>query len=270
MIDFLGYGAIGIALASAILSFRLLVAEQKKENPSEPILKMIKLFIGLTVFFALFFGFTELFKERKAKNFTVKSAVEFLRTADSTEFVLNSQPGSKNADVVLNFGKGESVILGGLLGDPTKNLNAKKGNDGNSWGIFFGDTPLGEIETELMEYRLIADSTNGKKFEKGTWYPVNDSDFWFKINEISGKFPNYVYNVSYGEGSNQNDVVEAPRSMDYSKTDDGYIFLKQEFERVYHKSWMKQYYVKFGAGLALAGTESVQKLNVHVIAVNLK
>lgn len=270
MIDFLAYGAIGIAMACAILSYRLLLNEQKKADPSESMLKMIKLFIGLTVFFALFFGMIELFKDRGSATMTIQAAAEHIRNADSSNIMLNSRPGSQKADVVLNFGDGESVILGGLLGDSAKNLNAKKSVDGTHWDIFFVETPLGEVETEWIEYRLIADSTNGKEFKKDVWYAVNDSDLWFKINEISGRSPNYVYNVSYAEGSSESELMVARKTIDYSKTNDGYIFLNQEFAHIHHDKWSRQYYVKFGAGLALKGGDAVQKLNVHVIAVALK
>jgi hypothetical protein len=270
MIDFLAYGAIGIAMACAILSYRLLLNEQKKADPNESVLKMIKLFIGLTVFFALFFGVIELFKDRGNRDLTVQAAADYLKNVDSSTYVLNSQPGSQKANVVLNYGDGESVVLGGLLGDSTKNLNAKKSKDGTHWDIFFGETPLGEIETEWIEYRLFADSTNGKEFKEGEWYPINDSDLWFRINEISGRSPNYIYNVSYAEGSSVSELVVARKTIEYSKTDNGYIFLNQDFARIHHDKWTRQYYVKFGAGLALKGAESVQKLNVHVIAVAVK
>ncbi|MFT6138026.1 MAG: hypothetical protein ACJAUR_001696 [Ulvibacter sp.] len=59
-IDFLKYGAIGVALALAILSYRLLSKEQDQENVREPMLKSIKTFFMLSILLSLFFGITEI------------------------------------------------------------------------------------------------------------------------------------------------------------------------------------------------------------------
>jgi hypothetical protein len=59
-IDFLKYGAIGIALALAILSYRLLSKEQEKEHVRDAMLKSIKTFFILSILLSLFFGVTEI------------------------------------------------------------------------------------------------------------------------------------------------------------------------------------------------------------------
>ena len=217
MIDlfkYLGYGAIGISLACAILSYRLLANEQKKAKPNESVLKMIKLFFGLTIFFALFFGVVELFKAGGGGDLDSQSAAEYLKNLDSSTYVLNSSPASAKADVVVNFGNGGSVTLGSLTDDPTRNLNARKSKDRTHWEIYLRETPLGQIETEWNEYRLLADSTDGKIFKTGVWYPISESDLWFRINEIVGKAPNTSYNVSYAEGTEVSDLIVARRSLD--------------------------------------------------------
>lgn len=55
-IDFLAYGAIGIALALAILSYRLLSREQQKDQVREPMLKSIRNYFILSIILSLFFG----------------------------------------------------------------------------------------------------------------------------------------------------------------------------------------------------------------------
>ena len=60
LIDFLKYGAMGISLALAILSYRLLSKEQDKENVREPMLKSIKNYFILAVLLSVFFGVIEI------------------------------------------------------------------------------------------------------------------------------------------------------------------------------------------------------------------
>ena len=59
-LNFLKYGAIGISLALAILSFRLLSKEQDKTEVRQPILNSIKTYIFLTLFLSVFFGSVEI------------------------------------------------------------------------------------------------------------------------------------------------------------------------------------------------------------------
>jgi|AP12_2_1047962.scaffolds.fasta_scaffold08630_2 hypothetical protein len=60
LIDFLKYGAIGISLALAILSYRLLTKEQDKTDVRIPMLKSIRNYFILAVFLSVFFGLLEL------------------------------------------------------------------------------------------------------------------------------------------------------------------------------------------------------------------
>ena len=59
-IDFLSYGAIGISLALAILSYRLLTKEQNSQAERPLMLKQIKNFLWVAVFLSVFFGLMEL------------------------------------------------------------------------------------------------------------------------------------------------------------------------------------------------------------------
>jgi hypothetical protein len=59
-LDFLKYGAIGISLALAILSYRLLSKEQDKPEVRIPILNSIKTYFLLAVFLSVFFGSIEI------------------------------------------------------------------------------------------------------------------------------------------------------------------------------------------------------------------
>ena len=58
-VNFLSYGAIGISLALAILSYRLLTKEQNSETERPAMLKQIKNFLGVAVFLSVFFGLME-------------------------------------------------------------------------------------------------------------------------------------------------------------------------------------------------------------------
>lgn len=64
-LDFLKYGALGIALALAILSYRLLSKEQDKDEVREPMLKSIRHYLFFAVVLSLFFGTVELLTEKQ-------------------------------------------------------------------------------------------------------------------------------------------------------------------------------------------------------------
>ncbi|HNV52597.1 MAG TPA: hypothetical protein PLH91_13630 [Tenuifilaceae bacterium] len=59
-INFLKYGAIGIALALAILSYRLLSKEQEKDTERPGFLRSIRNFMWLAIFLSVFFGLLEI------------------------------------------------------------------------------------------------------------------------------------------------------------------------------------------------------------------
>jgi len=59
-LDFLKYGAIGISLALAILSYRLLSKEQDKTEVRVPILNSIKIYFLFALLLSVFFGSTEI------------------------------------------------------------------------------------------------------------------------------------------------------------------------------------------------------------------
>ncbi len=59
-LDFLKYGAIGISLALAILSYRLLSKEQDKSEVRIPILNSIKMYFLFALLLSVFFGSTEI------------------------------------------------------------------------------------------------------------------------------------------------------------------------------------------------------------------
>ena len=270
MLSYLSYGAIGIAMATAILSYRLLASEQKKATPNESILKMIKLFMGLTIFFSVFFGVVELVKKKETTvNLSLASAAQYLSESDSTQLVLSSKPGSQEAAIYLNHGADQTTKLGELINNSDIDLKGVKGTDKALWNICHGSTVLGKVKLDVKEYSLIADSTGSKHFKIGEWHPIDESDFWFKINSITGKSPNYLYNITFGEGHDLAKIIPASRTLEYSKTSDGYIHLSKPFQHVRNDAWKHQYYVKFGAGLATYNSKSVQRLNVHVISIDV-
>ncbi|MFP4017985.1 MAG: hypothetical protein ACLFUH_01945 [Bacteroidales bacterium] len=78
LLDFLKYGALGIALALAILSYRLLSKEQDKEEVREPILKSIRYYLFFAVILSLFFGTVELVSENDNEGEQAKMAISAL------------------------------------------------------------------------------------------------------------------------------------------------------------------------------------------------
>lgn len=74
-IDFLTYGAIGIALALSILSYQLLSKEQKRDDVRELMLKYIRTFFLLSITLSLFFGITEIIKAASSDDQTGREKV---------------------------------------------------------------------------------------------------------------------------------------------------------------------------------------------------
>lgn len=64
-IDFLKYGAIGVSLALAILSYRLLSKEQDQPGVRLPMLNSIKWYFGFALLLSVFFGSAELLSSKK-------------------------------------------------------------------------------------------------------------------------------------------------------------------------------------------------------------
>ena len=90
-LDFLKYGAIGISLALAILSYRLLSKEQDQKEVRLPMLKSIKSYFMLAVFLSVFFGLLEVatkvfFQQGSSQNTDIENIWEahFSDFPDST------------------------------------------------------------------------------------------------------------------------------------------------------------------------------------------
>ncbi len=83
-VDFLKYGAIGISLALAILSYRLLSKEQEKDAVRPEMLKSIKNYFLLAIFLSVFFGSTELVLKITGKN--ISGSNEILESIWSDNF----------------------------------------------------------------------------------------------------------------------------------------------------------------------------------------
>lgn len=61
LLEFLKYGAIGIALALAVLSYKLLAREQDKTEVRPPVLNTIKFYFIFSIFLSLLFAGVELY-----------------------------------------------------------------------------------------------------------------------------------------------------------------------------------------------------------------
>ncbi|MFO7940700.1 MAG: hypothetical protein R6U66_13215 [Bacteroidales bacterium] len=69
-LDFLTYGALGIALALAILAYRLLSKEQDREAIRPPILRAIKGYLVFALLLSVFFGTTDYFTTPETSNYS--------------------------------------------------------------------------------------------------------------------------------------------------------------------------------------------------------
>lgn len=100
---FLKYGAIGISLALAILSYRLLSKEQDRDIIREPMLKAIKGFLFLALALSIFFGITEIVPKVFGSN-TVYAGVNNHQTDSLAMALKNEKELSKTqADALKNY-----------------------------------------------------------------------------------------------------------------------------------------------------------------------
>ena len=80
-IDFLKYGAIGISLALAVLSFRLLSKEQEKDVERPGFLKIIRVYMIFAMVLSIFFGVSEIlvpFMHRNTKVTDIQTEIDTL------------------------------------------------------------------------------------------------------------------------------------------------------------------------------------------------
>jgi hypothetical protein len=261
MLEYLAYGAIGISMATAILTFRLLSSEQRKENPNESILKMIKLFMVLTVFFAVFFGVVELIKgdgEEAPVNFV--SSIDQVKDKQLETFALQkNQLDGKKVDVVLYYDENgkegtNSAILGKLNPNVKQDFKAAK-NDNNEWDVLLGEARLGRV---FSSWNVLSKrGRRGEWVNVGKWHRLNKStgqpsNFWFKIDEIhwvhrTDTTGNYRFTVNFGEGESESAVSRCSEGCVFYETINGKINLTK-LRPLSSKHWKRDYFVAFGAG----------------------
>jgi hypothetical protein len=86
-LDFLKYGAIGVSLALAILSYRLLSKEQDKSEVRIPVLNSIKTYFVFALLLSVFFGSVEIVtKALSTNNSTADSSIEKIWNAHFSQF----------------------------------------------------------------------------------------------------------------------------------------------------------------------------------------
>ncbi|GEM_PF-3574340 len=116
-IDFLAYGAIGIALALAILSYRLLSKEQQREEVREPMLKSIRNYFIMSIVLSLFFGTGEIISNMMSKEQVTENTLE-----DFWEDYLSKHPEEKNIEIT-DKGK-RNKITSALRSQATSNYSS--------------------------------------------------------------------------------------------------------------------------------------------------
>lgn len=135
LLEFLAYGAIGIALALAILSYRLLSKEQEKQEVRPVMLKHIRHYFLFTMLLSVFFGVTEIIVQFYGPEDAVSNPfIEEIHNEHLSQFEDNSI--NKKADRISHY-----VSLG---------INRQPEND------------CSELENKLKEQELqIASLQNG-------------------------------------------------------------------------------------------------------------
>ncbi|MCB0578679.1 MAG: hypothetical protein KDD10_05155 [Phaeodactylibacter sp.] len=254
--NYLEYGAIGLCLALFILSYRSLSKEQEKDAPNESILKTIKLYMGLSLVLAVFFGVKEFMDKDggAAAEITLESALVFLKKNKDETYTINSNPGDEEIlDVVAIYKTSDSVpensTIGQLSTTMNKDLSARKDID-NHWNIGIQKATLGHVDLKFSKgyiKRNESDSTAWFNVEQP--YKIIGLNLWFKIDSIRYREPNrYEYFVTFGEGEDKSKIKYFPRQHNFYKSNNGIIPLETEFIPLLNDGWERDYYIQFGAG----------------------
>lgn len=124
-LEFLKYGAIGIAMALAVLSYRLLSKEQDRENVREPMLKSIRNYFMMAILLSAFFGGIEVLTKVWSTSDTNLNDSE-LSERISILYRKKLQPkyGSKKTDEQMDII--EDVVEQGLKDNPDCSLCEKE------------------------------------------------------------------------------------------------------------------------------------------------
>lgn len=136
--EFLTYGAIGIAMVLIVLSYKLLSKEQDREDVRDPMLKSIKSYITLALILAAFFGVTEIVSMLVSGNSEAQSL------SSEIERIYNR-----------NFKEGENKSLNDKLATIDESL--RKGTTSKS-------EETGEKDKEIAELRKMVERADFGKY----------------------------------------------------------------------------------------------------------
>lgn len=103
MVSYLAYGAIGLALALAVLAYRLLAQEQRSKMPRKQILSAINVYLGFALTLALAGFAAEFFKKAPVDEGALREEV---RTA--TQRAADAE--TKRRDMVADINKTRAVL----------------------------------------------------------------------------------------------------------------------------------------------------------------
>lgn len=125
-IDFLKYGAIGISLALAILSYRLLSKEQAKTEPRDSILRSIGYYMALTLVLSLLFGISEILtKQSSEENTTAKAEIESIWSNHCSEYPQDTTLALKVRRIAQSMNqKSAAADTAGICGALVRELDA--------------------------------------------------------------------------------------------------------------------------------------------------
>ena len=268
MLDYLAYGAIGIAMATAILAYRLLSSEQKKEHPNESILKMIKLFMGLAIFFSLFFGVIEIVQGAGGEELTLDSAATKLSTSNVDYGLANVEDEPRDIQLSAKYGESEKnteVTLGTINSD----FQLEK-EQGPGWNASIKKLILGKVTPKLESKLLIGGQHFERPIQFGEWHKFDfegqGATLWFKIVSAKwvphkvdsiGEFGSFKYSAEFGEGITAEDLIKLPEEISFYSSKSANAIVGRE-ARIKSSDWSYEYFVNFGFGQPHGGKTGVR------------
>ncbi|MEL7221302.1 MAG: hypothetical protein AAGJ93_08285 [Bacteroidota bacterium] len=197
-------------------------------------------------------------------NPSTASAIKVLEQAEDDQYTLDiDEEGRLNVSV-------NNTAVGTAAQNFAFSLD-KSSVSKKNYDIKMGASTISGIQVDLSGTRLAYEGNN--LYEKDKAYQLENTDFWFRIEDIKSVQINSglvaKYQFRFGEGATENTIKWTEDTYEYDKSDNGRQSASMRF--LQNTSWQSSYAIALGAGL-FGGTEAslhIEKINIYLVEVEL-